>query len=143
MKFRILVATDIAARGLDIPHIEHVINYDLPQCPEDYIHRIGRTGRNGSEGSAVCLISPDDGLKWRAIHRLMHPNEAPPQMPRSAAGEKPRSYGGKKPFGGAKPRGKSNGNSSGGSNSSGASKPGNNKRFNRFPKRSSAPKAAA
>ena len=42
-KHRILVATDVAARGLDIPHIEHVINYDLPQCPEDYIHRIGRT----------------------------------------------------------------------------------------------------
>jgi ATP-dependent RNA helicase DeaD len=144
MKFRILVATDIAARGLDIPHIEHVINYDLPQCPEDYIHRIGRTGRNGSEGSAVCLISPDDGLKWKAIHRLMHPNEAPPQMPRSAAGEKPRSYGSKKPFGGSKgkPRGKS-GNGNGGGNFSGnENKPNKNKRFNRF-KRSSAPKAAA
>src|SRR5690606_9287346 len=48
-KSRILVATDIVARGLDIPHIEHVINYDLPQCPEDYIHRIGRTARNGAE----------------------------------------------------------------------------------------------
>jgi superfamily II DNA/RNA helicase len=45
---RILVATDVAARGLDIPHIEHVINYDLPQCPEDYVHRIGRTGRAGA-----------------------------------------------------------------------------------------------
>jgi len=80
-KFRILVATDIAARGLDISHIEHVINYDLPQCPEDYIHRIGRTARNGSEGSAVCLISPEDGLKWRDIHRLLHPGEPAPKMP--------------------------------------------------------------
>ena len=104
MKFRILVATDIAARGLDIPHIEHVINYDLPQCPEDYIHRIGRTGRNGSEGSAVCLISPDDNLKWRAIHRLLHPNEAAPHFPRSGdvvdgkarqGYRKPNSGGGK------------------------------------------------
>lgn len=74
-RFRILVATDVAARGLDIPHLEHVINYDLPQCPEDYIHRIGRTGRAGAEGSAINLISPDDGRKWHAIHRLINPNE--------------------------------------------------------------------
>ncbi len=135
MKFRILVATDIAARGLDIPHIEHVINYDLPQCPEDYIHRIGRTGRNGSEGSAVCFISPEDSMKWRAIHRLLHPNEAPPQMPRGAVSEhKPRKFGNKKPFS---------------SNSSGKERAGNkggntgdNKRFARFPKRKPTPKAA-
>ncbi|MBI1274990.1 DEAD/DEAH box helicase [bacterium] len=74
-KHRIMVATDIAARGLDIPHIEHVINYDLPQAPEDYIHRIGRTARAGAEGSAICLITPQDGSKWRAIHKLMHPGE--------------------------------------------------------------------
>lgn len=72
-KHRILVATDIAARGLDIPHIEHVINYDLPQCPEDYIHRIGRTGRAGAEGSAINLLTPADGEKWRAINKLMNP----------------------------------------------------------------------
>jgi ATP-dependent RNA helicase DeaD len=70
-KYRILAATDVAARGLDIPHIEHVINYDLPQVPEDYIHRIGRTARAGAAGSAVNLITPADGEKWRAIHRLM------------------------------------------------------------------------
>lgn len=86
-QFRILVATDIAARGLDISHIEHVINYDLPQCPEDYIHRIGRTARNGSEGSAVCLISPEDGLKWREIHKLLHPGEPMPQMPHIPRGD--------------------------------------------------------
>lgn len=72
-KYRILVATDVAARGLDIPHIEHVINYDLPQCPEDYIHRIGRTARAGAEGDAVCFVSPADRGKWNAIHRLIHP----------------------------------------------------------------------
>lgn len=77
-KSRILVATDIAARGLDIPHIEHVINYDLPQCPEDYIHRIGRTARAGAQGAAVCLIAPEDGIKWRAIHKLLNPGESPP-----------------------------------------------------------------
>ncbi|MCB1694577.1 MAG: C-terminal helicase domain-containing protein, partial [Pseudomonadales bacterium] len=72
-KYRILVATDIAARGLDIPHIEHVINYDLPQCPEDYIHRIGRTARAGAEGSALCFVMPSDRDKWRAIQRLLNP----------------------------------------------------------------------
>ena len=66
---RILVATDLAARGLDVPHIAHVINYDLPQCPQDYIHRIGRTGRAGSVGSAISLIS-DDGSKWKEICRV-------------------------------------------------------------------------
>jgi ATP-dependent RNA helicase DeaD len=72
-KNRILVATDVAARGLDIPHIECVLNYDLPQCEEDFIHRIGRTGRAGSEGTAVSLITPQDHLKWRNIHRMMNP----------------------------------------------------------------------
>ena len=74
-KFRIMVATDVAARGLDIPHIEHVINYDLPQQPEDYIHRIGRTARAGAEGSAACFITPEDKSLWSDIHRLMNPGE--------------------------------------------------------------------
>lgn len=71
LKKRIMVATDIAARGLDIPHIKHVINYDPPQCPEDYIHRIGRTGRAGMEGHALSLISPEDYSKWKRIPSLM------------------------------------------------------------------------
>ncbi len=74
-KYRILVATDVAARGLDIPHIKHVINYDLPQCPEDYIHRIGRTARAGMEGSAICFVTPIDKMKWHAINRLLNPND--------------------------------------------------------------------
>jgi len=140
MRFRILVATDIAARGLDIPHIEHVVNYDLPQCPEDYIHRIGRTGRNGSEGSAVCLISPDDSMKWRAIHRLLNPGEAPPAMPRGEQGSgKPRQYG-KKTFGSGAKGGNGGGN---GGNGGTAGKPAGAKRFgNNRPFKRSAPKAA-
>lgn len=70
-KHRILVATDVAARGLDIPHIEHVINYDLPQCPKDYIHRIGRTARAGAKGYAMSFISPGDKSKWSAINTLL------------------------------------------------------------------------
>ena len=73
---RVLVCTDIAARGLDIPHVKHVINYDLPQCPEDYIHRIGRTGRAGAEGHSLCLIGPDDNRLWRAIEMMMDPEKA-------------------------------------------------------------------
>lgn len=74
-KYRIMVATDIAARGLDIAHVQHVINYDLPQCPEDYVHRIGRTARAGASGSAVCFITPSDKRKWREIEMLMHPEK--------------------------------------------------------------------
>lgn len=69
---KILVATDIAARGLDVHHVRHVINYDLPQCAEDYIHRIGRTGRAGLEGHALSLISPEDRRKWRVIDAFIN-----------------------------------------------------------------------
>ncbi|WP_440912194.1 DEAD/DEAH box helicase [Candidatus Pelagibacter sp.] len=90
---RILVATDVAARGLDIPVIKHVINYDLPQVPEDYIHRIGRTGRAGKDGSALTFLTPSDRLMWNSISKLIDPNYKPPQRNR----EQKRSFrGGKK-----------------------------------------------
>ena len=76
---RILIATDVAARGLDIPLIQHVINYDLPQVPEDYIHRIGRTGRAGKEGSALTFLTPSDKSMWNSISKLIDPNFKPPQ----------------------------------------------------------------
>ena len=72
-KFRILVATDIASRGLDIPHIQHIINYDLPQLAEDFIHRIGRTARAGLHGEAISFITKSDIGKWRAIEKLINP----------------------------------------------------------------------
>ena len=73
-KYRILIATDVAARGLDIPLIQHVINYDLPQVPEDYIHRVGRTGRAGKEGSALTFLTNHDRNIWRSIQKLINPN---------------------------------------------------------------------
>ena len=98
-KFRILVATDVASRGLDIPHIEHVINYDLPQNPEDYIHRIGRTARAGAEGHAVCLITPHDRGMWREIQKLMDPegfkNQQPAQHGKDNAKPRRGSGGGR------------------------------------------------
>lgn len=105
-KYRILVATDVAARGLDIPHIEHVVNFDLPQVADDYIHRIGRTGRNGAEGQAVNFVSGEDGAKWKAIQRLLNPGdkgqyEGDGQPQRSSGGGgRGKPQGGRSSFGG-------------------------------------------
>lgn len=68
---RVLVATDIAARGLDIEELPHVVNFELPNVPEDYVHRIGRTGRAGAEGQAVSLVSTDESKQFAAIQRLL------------------------------------------------------------------------
>jgi ATP-dependent RNA helicase RhlE len=67
----ILIATDIAARGLDIDQLPHVVNYELPNVPEDYVHRIGRTGRAGRAGQAISLVSPDEEKLMRDIERLL------------------------------------------------------------------------
>jgi ATP-dependent RNA helicase RhlE len=71
-ELRVLVATDIAARGLDIEALPHVVNYDLPHVAEDYVHRIGRTGRAGAEGEAVSLVTHEDRSLMAAIERLMN-----------------------------------------------------------------------
>lgn len=68
---RVLVATDIAARGLDIPLLPHVINFELPNVPEDYVHRIGRTGRAGADGQAISLVSADETTYLRDIEKLI------------------------------------------------------------------------
>lgn len=68
---RVLVATDIAARGLDVDSVSHVINYDVPAVPEDYVHRVGRTGRAGKEGKAITIVTPVDELSMKAIERLI------------------------------------------------------------------------
>ena len=69
-RYRVLVATDIAARGIDVDSISHVINFDVPDAAEDYIHRIGRTGRAGNEGNALTLLTPVDEISMRAIEKL-------------------------------------------------------------------------
>lgn len=70
-RVQVLVATDIAARGLDISELPHVVNFELPHVPEDYIHRIGRTGRAGASGAAISLVSREEQDRLRAIERLL------------------------------------------------------------------------
>jgi ATP-dependent RNA helicase RhlE len=69
-KTRVLIATDIASRGIDIDLVSHVINYDVPEAPEDYVHRIGRTGRAGNKGRAITLVTANEELTMRAIEKL-------------------------------------------------------------------------
>jgi ATP-dependent RNA helicase RhlE len=70
-KTRVLVATDVAARGLDIPDVRFVYNYDLPNVAENYVHRIGRTARAGADGSAVALVAPDEMIELQDIEKAM------------------------------------------------------------------------
>jgi ATP-dependent RNA helicase DeaD len=98
---RILVATDVAARGLDVPHIEHVINFDLPQVAEDYVHRIGRTARAGAKGYAVSFISNGEKHLWRDIERMLNPNAANSDVREGGRGNAGKKFGGGgKKFGG-------------------------------------------
>ncbi len=80
-KYRILVATDIASRGIDVKGIELVINFDLPESPGDYVHRIGRTGRAGLAGKAISLVTPEQKHKVREIERLIRSTIPISQLP--------------------------------------------------------------
>jgi ATP-dependent RNA helicase RhlE len=68
---KVLVATDVASRGLDIEDLPYVVNFELPHEPQDYIHRIGRTGRAGASGTAISLVSPDEVEQLRGVQRLL------------------------------------------------------------------------
>ncbi|MBT5807971.1 DEAD/DEAH box helicase [Candidatus Uhrbacteria bacterium] len=118
-EFRVLVATDIAARGIDVTNIELVINYDLPDNPDDYVHRIGRTGRAGSSGKAISFASPDQKRDLQTIEKLIRTRIPTIPVPEgikevafsSSAAPKRRGRGGHARSGG--------GRSSGGRSSSG------------------------
>ena len=99
---RILCATDVAARGIDVPQIEHVINFDLPMQDEDYVHRVGRTARNGAGGEAVSFVMPDEHVFWNKLAKKYQiPNvmlEVAGKRDGSAfAGANQNAKGGKKP----------------------------------------------
>ena len=126
---RVLVATDIAARGIDVTGISHVINYELPDEAESYVHRIGRTARNGADGIAITLCAPDERNKLRAVERLTKTQlgpEGPVDGP--AGGERQRRHNG--PANGPRRWNKSAPGSNGGSNGGpgGDAKPKRNRR---------------
>jgi ATP-dependent RNA helicase RhlE len=104
-EFRVLVATDVAARGLDIERLPHVVNYDLPQVAEDYVHRIGRTGRAGENGVALSLVSPEELPLLQAIEKLLKcaiPKQILQEFPQYAAKRISREKDGKQGNGRAK-----------------------------------------
>jgi ATP-dependent RNA helicase RhlE len=77
----VLIATDIAARGIDIPGVAHVVNFDLPDVPEQYVHRIGRTARAGADGAAIAFCAPDERINLRDIERLIRQKVAETPLP--------------------------------------------------------------
>jgi ATP-dependent RNA helicase RhlE len=104
-KVRILVATDIVARGIDVPDISHVINYELPDDPENYVHRIGRTGRNGASGVAITLVDGTERSKVRAIERLIRKTlPVSGELPAGEPTSKPKPQGRSRPNSGAPQR---------------------------------------
>ncbi|MCC9597516.1 MULTISPECIES: DEAD/DEAH box helicase, partial [Rubrivivax] len=129
---QVLVATDIAARGIDIDQLPHVVNYELPNVPEDYVHRIGRTGRAGASGEAVSLVCLDEEIFLRDIQRLIKreipvqviPGFEPPAGERAepivlgrmtiGVGGTRRNAGGGMPSRGGRPQGASGGGNGGG-----------------------------
>jgi len=96
---KILVATDVAARGIDVPTISHVINFGLPMKPEDYTHRIGRTGRAGRSGIAITIALHSERVKIRGIERFTQNNLTPSIIPGLEPQKKPESGGGGRPGG--------------------------------------------
>jgi ATP-dependent RNA helicase RhlE len=114
-KISVLVATDVAARGIDIPDVSHVFNFELPNVPESYVHRIGRTARAGKEGIAISLCAPDEKVQLRDIERLIGISfglpgmDQPVKKKKSGGGNGHRGKPGFKPRGGA-PKSANSGN---------------------------------
>ncbi|HQU69328.1 MAG TPA: DEAD/DEAH box helicase [Albidovulum sp.] len=102
-KIRVLVATDVAARGIDIPGVEYVYNFELPNVPENYVHRIGRTARAGAEGRAVALCAADEMGDLKAIEKLLG-TKVPVAGGVAWAGRSPAGNAPKKPSGASRPR---------------------------------------
>jgi ATP-dependent RNA helicase RhlE len=134
-KVKVLVATDVAARGLDIPDVKHIYNFDLPNVPENYIHRIGRTARAGAEGMAIAFCAPDEMGELRAIQKVMkidipvasgrvwEHEEAKPKRGGGGGGGGRKRFGGGG-GGGGRPQGGGGGRPKGGGGGAGAGKPG-------------------
>jgi superfamily II DNA/RNA helicase len=90
-RIKLLVASDVAARGLDIPAVSHIFNFDVPSHSEDYVHRIGRTGRAGLTGTAITIATPADRKYVAAIERMLG-NPIPPMVVPAAADERAKAF---------------------------------------------------
>ena len=114
-----LIATEVAARGLDIRELPHVVNFELPHVPEDYVHRIGRTARAGNSGAAISLVAPDEAPLLRDIEKLLGhrlptaplpeyplPPTAPQTPPHTSPRHEPRRASGHAPHAGRSSRGR-------------------------------------
>lgn len=143
---KVLVATDVAARGLDIPDVKHVYNYDLPNVPDSYVHRIGRTARAGKDGAAIAFCSPDEMDELKAIQKVLGTQipvaSGRPWEPIQDPNKPKPAKGGRRGGRGGRPGGNGGGNSGGkpGGNSAGAAgggegKPGGARRRRRGPAR--------
>lgn len=95
-KSRILCATDVAARGIDVPGVEHVINFDLPMQDEDYVHRVGRTARNGAEGEAVSFVTPQEHRDWNRLVKKYDIPDALLEVSKNERGDRKKRSGGRK-----------------------------------------------
>jgi ATP-dependent RNA helicase RhlE len=116
-RIRVLVATDVAARGLDIPDVKHVYNYELPNVPDNYVHRIGRTARAGKDGAAIAFCSPEEMGELKAIQKTMgvsipvasgrpwEPIEEPSKAKRGSGPRRGGPGGSGRPGGAGKPSG--------------------------------------
>jgi len=137
-KVRVLVATDVAARGLDIDRLPHVVNYELPHVAEDYVHRIGRTARAGQEGHAVSLVCHEEEKRLAAIERLLNGKIerqiVPGYEPTGNSGRHaPRSHTSQRPSSNTQPGGRRNASHGGG-----AGRPGQRKRRHKASNRTTA-----
>jgi len=130
----VLVATDVAARGLDIPDVKHVYNYELPNVPDNYVHRIGRTARAGKDGAAIAFCAPDEMGELKDIQKTMKISiPVASGRPWEAIDEpaKPKGRGGRGR--GGRPGGGGGGGNGGGGNGGGAGKPAGAARRRRKP----------
>ena len=98
-RIQVLVATDVAGRGIHVDDISHVVNYNLPEDPEDYVHRIGRTGRAGSAGTSISLICEDDSFMMPDIETLLGTSVSYEQPPQHLLNPAPQA-----PVGSSRPR---------------------------------------
>jgi ATP-dependent RNA helicase RhlE len=149
-KISVLVATDVAARGIDIDGVSHVVNYDMPVEEESYVHRIGRTGRAGKDGIAISLCTPEERSELRAIEKLIEMQfdlelpygEVQPAQPKPKSGGRGGSRG-RGGYGGSRGGSSNSGSGSGGGGKRSGGSSGKKRRNGNANGRKAAPKSSS